>query len=394
VTAGLLEARFVKRFRRGRGRGGDAAVRIHGQLEQEVDRFNVTVLFGPSGCGKTTVLRCLAGLERPEEGRIRFDGRDWLDAQGRAFIPPQRRDVGMLFQDFALFGHMSVERNIAYPLVRLPREQRRRRTAELIDRLGLVGLEHNLPRQVSGGQQQRVALARAVARRPRLLLLDEPLSALDSPTRSGLRRELRSVLESLGIPVVLVTHDVMEAVALADRVVVMDGGRVLQSGPIGEVFTRPAGPRVAEIVGVESVVAGELESVEGGVGRVRVGTAGGGTPGTTLHAVTDLSPGPVHVCIRAENVVLELDEPPAHGAHAPQGRDRWHGTSARNHLRATIKAVTPEGPVFRVELDAGFTLHAVVTAQSRERMGLREGLSVTAVVKAPSVHLARRRVSP
>jgi molybdate transport system ATP-binding protein len=262
--SGCLDASFVKRF--------TADVAIHGELTQRMNAFAVTVLFGPSGCGKTTILRSLAGLERPEEGRIDCAGRTWFDARRRIFLQPRQRDVGMLFQDYALFPHLRVKENIAYGLRGLERLQRRERIGQLLERFGLIGLERRYPHQVSGGQQQRIALARAVARKPRLLLLDEPLSALDEATRTSVRRELRQLLEGLAIPTVVVTHDRVEATALADQIVVLDGGRVIQSGSLEEVFTRPLNRRVADIVGVESIVPGELLEVRDGLGIVRVGS--------------------------------------------------------------------------------------------------------------------------
>ena len=163
----------------------------------------VTVLFGPSGAGKTTVLRCLAGLDRPERGQLRFHGETWCDTRARVFLPPQARRVGLLFQDYALFPHLTAERNVRYGLGHLPEDEQHARTRALFTLLDLEGLEARRPRELSGGQQQRVALARALAIRPRLLLLDEPLSALDAPSREQLRVELRRLLRELGMPTVV-----------------------------------------------------------------------------------------------------------------------------------------------------------------------------------------------
>jgi molybdate transport system ATP-binding protein len=244
-NAGELVADFEKRF------PGGPLVQI--QLRESVADFSLTILFGPSGSGKTTALRCLAGLERPDRGFIRFGGETWFDSERRILVPPQRRRIGYLFQDYALFPHLTIAQNIRYGLRRVGKTERLRRVAEIMDLLGLHGLESRYPQQVSGGQQQRVALARALVCRPRLLLLDEPLSALDVPTRGELRRQLRQWLEELRMPGILVTHDRIEALALGDQLVVLDAGKVRQRGQVHEVFSRPADLGVARIVGVDTV---------------------------------------------------------------------------------------------------------------------------------------------
>ena len=189
---------------------------IHGALEMPATRHSITVLLGPSGCGKTTVLRCLAGLERPERGRIVFGDEVWFDADTKTHLTPQQRGIGLVFQDYALFPHLSVAENIAYGLHALPKPERETRVDEIIQRFGLDEQRQRRPRQISGGQQQRVALARALVTQPRLLLLDEPLSALDTGLRTELREDLRRHLKTLDIPVVLVTHDENEASLMAD----------------------------------------------------------------------------------------------------------------------------------------------------------------------------------
>ncbi len=208
---------------------------VHGELRLPMDQFSITVLFGPSGCGKTTILRCLAGLQRPLRGVIRLGSETWFDADTKICRSPQERDIGFLFQEYALFPHLTVVQNIGYGLNHLAAVPRQRRIDEMLGALNLAGLEARYPHQISGGQQQRVALARVLARRPRLLLLDEPLSAIDDSLRAQLRLELRRVLTEFGIPVVLVTHDPVEAKQLAHRVVVLSDGRVTKAGTIDEV---------------------------------------------------------------------------------------------------------------------------------------------------------------
>jgi len=218
----------------------------------------VAVLFGPSGAGKTVTLQCLAGLLRPDSGRIVVGGRVVFDAAAGVDLPPQARRVGYVFQGYALFPHLSVQDNVAFGLRHRPRAERQRRAEEVIERLGLGGLEHRRPRQLSGGQRQRVALARALATDPALLLLDEPLSALDEPTRRALRDELRDLLATWGTPTVLVTHDFPEAYRLADRIVVYEQGRVIQDAPRSELLWRPASEAVARIMGIRNILHGTV----------------------------------------------------------------------------------------------------------------------------------------
>jgi molybdate transport system ATP-binding protein len=357
-----LTASFTKRF------PGGAVVR--GELDQIARDKRGTVLFGPSGCGKTTVLRCLAGIERPEEGFIRFGDEMWFDAAQGVCLPPQRRGVGFVFQDYALFPHLTVAGNIGYGLGDLPASERRARVGEIIERFALVGFERHRPGQLSGGQRQRVALARAVVRRPRLLLLDEPLSALDPVMREDLRGELRRTLAACAIPVLLVTHDRAEALALGDEIVVMIDGTMRQTGPILEVFNHPVGADVAKIVGVETLHPGKVIEVKDQLATVEVGAV------RLVALAPDGIGRDVIVCIRGEDVSLQRD-------------DGGLG-SVRNRLPARVRAVRRDTPLVRVELDAGFPLFALVTRPACEELDLREGGTVFALIKAPAVHLIAR----
>jgi molybdate transport system ATP-binding protein len=357
-----LAADFVKRF--------GAGIVVRANLCRPTDRFSVTVLFGPSGCGKTTTLRCLAGLERPEEGRITFGDTPWFDAERQVCLTPQQRDIGYLFQEYALFPHLSVANNIAYGLLGLSRLERRRRVAEMLDVFQLAGLENRYPRQASGGEQQRIGLARVLVRRPRLLLLDEPFSALDQPTREQLRPELRRLLVRFGIPVMLVTHDRIESMALADHLIVMDRGRVRQQGLVEEVFNHPADVEVARIVGVTNVQPGRVEETTDGLSRVRVGRG-------QILALPPVPPGKdVFVCIRPEEVILQ--------------KGIVEHASPRNRLPGTIVSLIPEGPLVRVAVDCGFPLVSLITRIARAELDLREGEAITVLVKASSIHLIGR----
>ena len=338
---------------------------IRAQFEQETTGYRSTALFGPSGCGKTTILRAVAGLVRPETARIDWQDECWTDTQRGLHMPPQRRRVGFLFQDYALFPHMTVEQNIGYGLPH--NADRRRAVGEIMDRFQLSGMNRRRTYQLSGGQQQRVALARAVVRRPRLLLLDEPLSALDVNTRQQVRRELRDLLTTANMPALIVTHDPLEAMALADRVVVMKAGAIRQQGRVEDVFSRPVDLAVANIVGVETVQRGEVLDITNGIAQVRVGTA-------VLRAVTREPVGRiVDICIRAEDVMLFRGDP---------GR-----TSAQNVLKGNVASVYPEGPLFRVLLDCGFPLTALISKQAKLDLDIAEGESITALIKAPAIHV-------
>ena len=218
----------------------------------------VAVLFGPSGAGKTLTLQCLAGLIRPDAGRIVVDDRVLFDSATGVDLPPQHRRVGYVFQGYALFPHLTVGQNVAFGLRDRPRAERLARAAEVMERLGLGGLEHRRPGELSGGQRQRVALGRALAIDPALLLLDEPLSALDAPLRRSLRDELRTILRGWGTAAVLVTHDFTEAYQLADRIVIYQGGRVIQSAPRAELLWQPASEAVARIMGLRNVLHGRV----------------------------------------------------------------------------------------------------------------------------------------
>jgi molybdate transport system ATP-binding protein len=218
----------------------------------------VAVLFGPSGAGKTLTLQCLAGLIRPDAGRIVVDDRVLFDSAAGVDLPPQHRRVGYVFQGYALFPHLTVRQNVAFGLRDRPRAERQARAAEVMERLGLGGLTHRRPGELSGGQRQRVALGRALATDPALLLLDEPLSALDAPLRRSLRDELRAILSGWGTAAVLVTHDFTEAYQLADRIVIYEGGRVIQSAPRAELLWQPASEAVARIMGLRNVLHGTV----------------------------------------------------------------------------------------------------------------------------------------
>jgi molybdate transport system ATP-binding protein len=215
-------------------------------------------LVGPSGSGKTTILRAIAGLAPVAEGRIAVDGNPWLDTARRLALSPQSRRVGLVFQDYALFPHLTARQNLEIVMGSLPADQRRARADRLLDLVNLGGLEKRRPGRLSGGQRQRVALARALARDPAVLLLDEPFSAVDQVTRRKLQQELVALRDRLSMPIVLVTHDLQEASALADRMVVLSHGTTLQDGTPRALMARPATALVARLLDQPNVFAGRL----------------------------------------------------------------------------------------------------------------------------------------
>jgi molybdate transport system ATP-binding protein len=294
----------------------------------------VVTLFGPSGAGKSLTLQCLAGLRRPDAGRVVVNGRVFDDTAHRIHLPPQQRRLGYVFQGYALFPHLTVAQNVAFGLRDRPRGERRARTRAVLVRLGLQGLEDRLPRELSGGQQQRVALGRAIAPDPAVLLLDEPLSALDAPLRRQLRDELRALAVELRRTVVLVTHDLDEAYQLGDRLVLYERGRVVQAGPKAEVLGRPRSESVARLIGLRNVVRGTV--VKAGPDRIEIAWRG-----HTVEAVNSprapfagVPGGPVAFFVRPEYVRLirkdRVGPDPRHHMNLLRGRvvgEVDHGTA-------------------------------------------------------------------
>lgn len=283
-------------------------------------------LLGPSGCGKTTLLRIIAGLEEPSAGQVIQAGADVTR------LPPSRRDFGIVFQSYALFPNLTVAQNIAYGLEnrRLPKAQVAARVNEMLQLVGLEGYEARYPAQLSGGQQQRVALARALALSPGLLLLDEPLSALDARVRARLRLELAALQRRLGVTTIMVTHDQEEALTMADRVAVMDRGRIVQVGSPREVYRAPATPFVADFVGLMNFLPGVM--MAGRIAQVRCG----GTLLQVPNGVQGLAPGhEVMIAIRPEDV-----------------RILHNGLDMTNTLEARVHEIEFLGPFHRLHLRA------------------------------------------
>jgi molybdopterin-binding protein len=334
-------------------------------------RHEYGVVIGPAGSGKTTLLEVVAGLLAPTAGQVRLDG---VDATG---LPPEARGIGLVYQHAFLFPHLSVRENVAYGAADA------RAMDEAADRLDVVPLYSRDVAGLSGGERQLVALARALARRPRLLLLDEPFSALDPRRRTLVRREVRALHRAWGLTTLQVTHDFAEAGMLGDRAILLDAGHVLQAGTPAEVFRRPASPYVAEFLGAENVFAGTARDL----GEVKPDWVDGDptvyahghrafafeTEGLTLYAVGDFAPGAGHAVIRAEEITISRD----------QGHD-----SARNRFAGRVVEVSSLGALTRVTLEVrGTPLVAALTTRSALELRLEPGLAVIASFKAMAVHL-------
>jgi putrescine transport system ATP-binding protein len=334
----------------------DAVVKAFGGF-RAVDRLSLDIrageffaLLGPSGCGKTTLLRMLAGFETPDEGRILLDGRDI------AQVLPHQRPVNMMFQNYALFPHLTVRDNIAFGLKRaaMARADIGTRVAELVALLKLGGLEKRKPDQLSGGQKQRVALARSLARRPQVLLLDEPLAALDKKLRESTQLELMEVQRRLGMTFIIVTHDQDEAMTMADRIGVMDRGRLEQVATPRELYEAPASRWIAEFVGDVNLFEGQLESREAGRLAISTRDAGAIFVAEPRQPVTKTS---LCVAIRPEKIKLSRRGPVSDGA----------ATHAINRLEGVVTDVSYLGGIttYKVKLDSGAVLRSSMANTTR-----------------------------
>ena len=316
-------------------------------------------LVGPNGAGKTTVVRALAGLERLQRGHVTLDGVVLEDPVARTFVPPEQRSLGVVFQDSVLFPHLSARENVAFGLRSrgLTRRDARRRADAALARLGLAALAGAEPAALSGGQAQRVALARALATEPRMLLLDEPLASLDAGARREVRRALRRDLAAFAGPRLLVTHDALDAALLADSVVVLEEGRVVQTGTLAAVTARPRSRYVAELVGVNLLrgrAAGDHVTVDGGVA--------------------------VHVAQRCDGEVLIVIHPHAVALHRrpPEG-------SPRNAWPGRVDGIEPMGDRVRVRVAGPLPLVAEITPAAVTALSLADGVEVWATVKATEI---------
>lgn len=339
----------------------------------EVEPGQVLTLFGPSGAGKTTLLRAIAGLLHTQEGKIQIGSQTVFDGERGLFVAPHLRRVGLLTQGYHLFPHLTIAGNIGYGLIDWEPEARRHRLTELVELFQLGEVVDRRPHQISGGQQQRAALARALAPQPALMLLDEPFNSLDVELRRSLRSELRARLEEAGVPAIMVTHDIEEAISMADAVQVINNGKVEAAGPPLEVLGQPGHGRVARLVGVENLLALTVTSIHPQDGTMVCADAEGGIQLEV--PLSDVAGGSrITVGVRASDIILADTDP--------------RGSSARNRLPGVVSGIELRPPGYQVTLACGTVdLKCHITGTSLNEMGIASGDNLWAVFKASSCFL-------
>ncbi len=337
----MIEARIRRSF----GPGRESA-----PFTLDIDfraQAGVTVLFGPSGAGKTLTLDCIAGFERPDAGRILVDDRILFDADARVHLTPQERQCGYVFQNYALFPHMTLRRNLEFAAERVPRLERHRRVNEMLERFRLAEVAGRRPHEVSGGQKQRCSIARALIGDPSLLLLDEPARGLDAPLRADLYGVLRQVRDEFKTPVLLVTHDVSECLELGDQMLVFRDGRIVQSGTPRQVIEQPAGIDVARLFGLYNIIPAEITALDPGRNSSRLRINGSEIDGPYFPA--RLRGDRVHVCAM-----------PSRLSAAPRlGRPGPHQLTAR------LVRATPVPSGFRLEFDNDIAVECAAPQTAR-----------------------------
>ena len=342
----------------------------------------ITALFGPSGAGKSITLACIAGLKRPDAGWIRLNGDVLYDSEQGINLPPQRRAVGYVMQDYLLFPHLSVAQNIAFGLTGYAREEKAGVIAEALQRVGLTGFEQRRPHELSGGQQQRVALARVLVTRPRLLLLDEPFSALDGPTRALLRRDLLRLQTELGLPTLFVTHDLAEAYLLADQIAVIEAGRLLQLGPPETVVYHPARRSVAELTGGGNFFCGRVIAQSSTETIIQVGSVPLATPPAPVEPDDR-----VQLSIRAERVMLiRKDVPVGPRENQVRGSIIKELTDGFNH---TLFFRLDEGQRLT---EGSYDLEIMLPTYIYERLGVAQDKRWSATIKREAIHIFREEL--
>jgi molybdate transport system ATP-binding protein len=334
-----------------------------------------TILFGASGAGKTTVLDCIAGIADPDEGRIAVGVEDLYDSENKRNVAAWKRRIGYVHQDLALFPHLTAGENVAYGLRALSSTERRKRSREMLGAFGIEHLRDRRPAQISGGERQRVALARALVTEPRALLLDEPLAALDRPTRSSLISDLRRWNQEHRVPILYVTHNGEEVLALGDKVIVMDGGRILAHGQPHEVMRVPRMETVAQLLGFENMFNATVVALHEDRGTMTCRLGNGKVELETPLVRADEG-SRLRVGVRAGDLLLATEQP--------------RGLSARNILPGTIRQLEQRDVIVSATVDCGGTEFEVhLTLAARDTLQLAPGKSVWVVVKTHSCHLMR-----
>ena len=332
----------------------------------------ISILFGPSGAGKSTLLDCIAGLVRPDAGRIAAGEEILFDSQADVNRPPQKRRIAYVFQTLALFPHLSAEENVSYGLDGLPHEQRAARVQEILEAFRVEKLRTRKPPEISGGERQRIALARSLVTQPRVLLLDEPLTGLDAELKAAIVDDLRAWNAARRIPILYVTHTREEVDALGERVIAMDHGRVISTGTPVEVLEAPRHKRLAQAAGFENLLGGTVVDLReaDGVMRVRLSESRCEIEVPLGYAAAG---DRVRVAIRAGDILLATSQP--------------HDLSARNVIEGKIVAMQPRGTLVRARVDCGVNLIAHLTPGAVRTLELAEGRHVWLVLKTHSCHL-------
>jgi len=359
----MFEARIVMQL----GSGGPHPFTVDVDIQ---GGEGVTVLFGASGAGKTSILRAVAGVLRPDHGRISLDGTIFFDSSSSKCLAVQERKIGYVFQNHLLFPHFTAEQNVFYGIRDHSRSEARRRVGELLSMLGIGKTARRYPRDLSGGEQQRVALARALASDPSIMLLDEPLSAVDVATRSRLLEEISAIQEKSGIPFLYVTHNHSEAVRLGDFMYILDEGKIVQSGTPLEIFNSPRSAPAARAVGTENIFVGEIveHRIDDGMTTVDIGSCRVQVP------YNDLPTGDrVTVGIRSEDIILS--------------REHLTQTSARNVLKGTIQRIILDVDKAELVVSCGVDFKVSITPATIRILDLKEGTELYMLIKARAVHL-------
>lgn len=338
----------------------------------------ITILFGASGSGKSTTIKSVAGLIRPDSGRIIADGHTLFDSRLHINVPIRERRVGLVFQSLALFPHLSALGNVEFPIADLSRRERRARALEIMERLGIKHTAQRRPCDISGGEAQRVALARALASKPRLLLLDEPLSAIDEATKQGIIADLKMINRDLRLPMIYVTHNRDESVSLGDHLVAYEHGRVVMAGEPLEFFEGPVRASVARLTGVDNVFEGVVAERSPAAGTMTVlASDASGSCYLDIPLGPQSQGEPVRVAIRSGDILLATENPRA--------------TSARNILCGPITAIEERGDYSIVRVKSGVTWAASITRQAADELGLEKGRSIWLAIKTHSCYLLDSR---
>jgi len=328
-----------------------------------IDRGEYFVILGPTGSGKTLLLELIAGFYIPDTGEI------WIDRANVTNITPEERGVGFVYQDYALFPHLTVRENIEFGLIikKLPKDEIKRESSRMMDLLGITHLKDRYPDTLSGGERQKTATGRALVLKPDLLLLDEPMSALDARTKSGMQDEIKKIHKEAGVTIVHVTHDQTEAMIMADRIGIMMDGRIVQVGTVREIFNMPKDRIIADFVGTENILEGSVTEKIDGLIKINIGS-------TEISTLSDLETGcKVNALIRPEDIIISRE---------PQR------TSARNNIEGVITKIVNLGAIVRIEIDG--ELVAFTTKQSAEELGLDTGEHIHASFKSTAVHVLKK----